>query len=142
MQSEQIPRRFTLRAAVGSLGVYPTTSVIVFGKVFSCTWEFVFGAGPFCCMTDSWIPFPTAPQLVSASSPLCQDTKQRGKLQRDFIDFVLRPLWAARTKAELGRAPHAAGIASRVTGFPIFLLCGRLKHHLLGPYTVSFLLVG
>ncbi|CAJ1396913.1 unnamed protein product [Effrenium voratum] len=31
-----------------------------------------------------------------------EDTKQRGKLQRDFIDFVLRPLWAARTKAELG----------------------------------------
>lgn len=24
-----------------------------------------------------------------------QDMKQRGKLQRDFIDFVLRPLWAA-----------------------------------------------
>ena len=35
-----------------------------------------------------------------------QDMKLRGKLQRDFIDFVLRPLWVPLQKSLAGNFPN------------------------------------
>ena len=55
---------------VGSLGVSPTTSsVILLGVLLKN--QRVFGVRPkVCCITDSWIPFPTAlVQRKSTSSP-------------------------------------------------------------------------